>query len=386
MGLPIDFFTGAASLFVAAFLAMTFPLRQLVITIVSAITAVWLPSTALAEMVYFNGADFKAGYYIVPDNLPADGSKVWCVVDVHGASGLRNQGRGPGLAKLLAPEPVIVIVPSFSNGYQGGDRKWAKQMIDNFNTVRKKHPVHDKMFVHGHSGGGQFAHRFAFAEPKYVVGISAHSSGSWACNGGYGEISSKAKGIPFSISCGEKDTGHAMKGAKHTRIEWYRLFAAELEKKGFVMAGNAWPGVGHGVSAKLYGPQLVECFRLATKGIVPEGDNWKGRVQDVAGTNRKEYDGPPAPVAMSRSEISALRAANAAITSGKSPDTSATLRFLVKHPASRWTKKDEFAELKAHCHKTAQVYFRAQQKSGKPLTGKALENFKNATDGLDIIN
>jgi hypothetical protein len=69
-----------------------------------------------AETVYFNGEDFKAGYYIVPEDMPSDGSKVWVVVDVHGAGGLKSEGRGPGLAKLLAPEPVIVIVPSFTTG------------------------------------------------------------------------------------------------------------------------------------------------------------------------------------------------------------------------------------------------------------------------------
>jgi hypothetical protein len=69
-----------------------------------------------AEAVYFNGEDFKAGYYIVPEDMPSDGSKVWVVVDVHGAGGLKSEGRGPGLAKLLAPEPVIVIVPSFTTG------------------------------------------------------------------------------------------------------------------------------------------------------------------------------------------------------------------------------------------------------------------------------
>ncbi|NNM30891.1 MAG: hypothetical protein HKO57_15330, partial [Akkermansiaceae bacterium] len=334
----------------AAFLGMSFSLlRRLVLTMACALAAAWCPCAVHAETVYFNGTDFKAGYYIVPDNMPADGSKVWVVVDVHGASGLRNQGRGPGLAKLLAPEPVIVIVPSFSNGYQGGDGQWAEQLIDNFKEVGKKHPVHDKMFVHGHSGGGQFAHRFAFAEPKYVVGVSAHSSGSWACDGGHGSISSRARGIPFSISCGEKDTAYSVKGAKHTRIEWYGVFAAELERKGFVMAGNTWPGVGHGVSARLYGPQLVECFHLATKGIVPASDKWKGDVQDLARTNRKKYGGPPATATVSTSETSALRAANAAVASGRAPDTGATLRFLVKHPASSWAGKDEFAELKAHC-------------------------------------
>lgn len=219
-----------------------------------------------AGTVYFNGQDAKGGYYLVPEKLPEDGAKVWVAVDVHGAGGLRGEGKGKELAKLLGPEPVIVIVPSFTDGYQAGDGKWAEQLIGHFKEVAKKHAVHDKMFVHGHSGGGQFAHRFAFAEPEYVAGVSAHSSGSWACCGGYGKINSRAKNIPFAISCGESDTDRAVPDSPHTRIEWYRLFEADLKKAGFEVDGRTWPGVGHGATLRQFGEQVKECFRKATQG------------------------------------------------------------------------------------------------------------------------
>ena len=251
--------------------------------------------TVDAGNVYFNGTDHKAGYYIVPDSVPDDDTKVWVVVDVHGAGGLRNDRGGPTLAKLLGPEPVIVIVPSFSSGYQAGDGQWAKQLIDNFETVRKSHAVHDRMFIHGHSGGAQFAHRFAFNEPKHVIGVSANSAGSWACDGGYGSISARAKDIPFSISCGEKDTAYSVPGLPHTRIEWYHVFAKELEKKGFVMVGDTWAGVGHGVPEKLYAAQLKECFLLATRGIVPTSGKWKGDVEKLAKARRRDYGDRLAP-------------------------------------------------------------------------------------------
>ena len=166
--------------------------------------------------------------------------------------------------QLLGPEPLIVIVPSFTDGYQAGDGKWAKQLIENFKEVAKKYQVHDKRFVHGHSGGGQFAHRFAFAEPRYVIGVSAHSSGSWACAGGYGKINKQAKNIPFAISCGKKDTALSTPDSAHTRIAWYKLFEAEMKKEGFDVDGRTWPGVGHGVPLKLMGEQLRECFLKAT--------------------------------------------------------------------------------------------------------------------------
>lgn len=221
-------------------------------------------AASAAETVYFNGKDAKAGYYLVPGNAPTDGTKMWVAVDVHGAGGLRGEDRGKELMQLLGPEPLIVIVPSFTDGYQAGDGKWAKQLIGHFEEVAKQHQVHDKMFVHGHSGGGQFAHRFAFAEPEHVIGVSAHSSGSWACAGGYGKINKRAKHIPFAISCGEEDSALSTPQSAHTRIAWYRLFEAEMKKEGFEVDGRIWPGVGHGVPLKLMGEQVRTCFLKAT--------------------------------------------------------------------------------------------------------------------------
>lgn len=218
-----------------------------------------------AETVYFNGSNASGGYYLVPDNMPTNRTKVWVAVDVHGAGGLRGENRGKDLAQLLGPQPVIVIVPSFTDGYQSGDGTWAAQLIDHFKEVAKKYEVHDKMFVHGHSGGGQFAHRFAFNEPKYVAGVSAHSSGSWAVAGGYGEINKRARNIPFAISCGENDTALSLPNSPHTRIAWFRLFAEEMKKQRFDVDARTWPGVGHGVSIQQYGEQVKACFLKATQ-------------------------------------------------------------------------------------------------------------------------
>lgn len=343
-----------------------------------------------AEQVFFNGQDHQAGYYLVPDNMPEDGAKVWVVVDVHGAGGLRGAGRGGDLAKLLAPEPVIVIVPSFTNGYQAGDGQYARQMLDNFKTVRERHAVHDKMFVHGHSGGAQFAHRFAFNEPGHVAGVSAHSAGSWACAGGYGKISARAKGIPFTISCGENDTAYSVAGDPHTRIAWYKLFEAEMEKKGFVFAGQTWPGVGHGVSSRLYGPQLRECFLLATRGEAPTSGKWKGDVEKLAQAVRREM-GSASGLAVRRAtlgdrDLATLRAANEKISSGDPPDTAATLRFLMKYPASSWAAREELAALKAHCRQAARTYLDEKEAEGAPLAGVGLEKFRRVTEGLGLEN
>ena len=150
-----------------------------------------------AERVYYNQKDFKQGYYIVPESVSANpAAKAWVVVEVHGAGGLKGERRGDWLIELLDPVPVIILVPSFSDGYQGGDGAWARQLEKNFKEIQKNHNVHDRMFLHGHSGGAQFVHRFAFNEPDLVAGVSAHSAGSWAVAGGYGKINRKAKKFP----------------------------------------------------------------------------------------------------------------------------------------------------------------------------------------------
>ncbi len=228
-----------------------------------------------AERVYFNGADWKAGYVLVPERKLERGEKFRVVVDVHGAGGLRNEKPGVELMRILEPEAVLVIVPSFGNGYQAGNGRFAKQLIDHFEWVAERHPVHEKMFIHGHSGGAQFAHRFAFAHPERVSGVSAHSAGSWAGREGYGTINPRAKRIPFLVSCGENDTQKSVPDSPMTRIEWYHSFSAELAEKGFVFYGTTWPGKGHAVPISLYARQLKECFLLGTRKMRPESEGWK---------------------------------------------------------------------------------------------------------------
>jgi poly(3-hydroxybutyrate) depolymerase len=241
-------------------------MKQIIRALVSSVFLLALGHTEVAHagVVYFNGSDAKGGYYLVPDNMPQDGTKVWVAVHVHGAGGLRGENLGRDLAKLIGPEPVIILVPSFTSGYQAGDGKWAEQLVGHFKEVSAKYKVHDKMFIHGHSGGGQFAHRFAFTAPELVAGVSAHSSGSWSCAGGYGAINPKAKGIPFAISCGEKDTALSTPDAPYSRIAWYHLFAEELQERGFDVDSRTWPDIGHGASFQQFGEQVRACFKKAT--------------------------------------------------------------------------------------------------------------------------
>ena len=189
------------------------------------------------------------------------------VVGVHGAGG-KCKGAAR-LAKWADRGDVIVIGPSFVSKvvdgvwpYQMGNGIHAEKLIELFEQLKKEYPLKDKMFLHGFSGGSQFVHRFTMNHPDVVCGVSAHSGGSWATDG-YGKINSRAKGIPFAISCGEKDTKKSTKSSPYGRLEWCERFRVEIDKIGFVYIADTWPDVAHRISPGAV--QLMrECFQIAT--------------------------------------------------------------------------------------------------------------------------
>ena len=70
--------------------------------------------------------------------------------------------------------------------------------------------------VHGFSGGSQYAHRFTNKHPKNVIGVSAHSGGSWDEG-----PDAAAKSVLWTISCGLKDTALSMPDSKMSRIDFF---------------------------------------------------------------------------------------------------------------------------------------------------------------------
>jgi poly(3-hydroxybutyrate) depolymerase len=158
-------------------------------------------------------------FVYTPDPI-VPGKTYQIVVGVHGANG--NGKNAAGMKNWADRGDVIVIGPSFQTKgerpFQNGDGVHAEKLIALFDTLKKQHKLHDKMFLHGFSGGSQFVHRFAMLHPKLVCGVSAHSGGTWATDN-YGEIRTSAKHIPFAISCGEKDTGKAFGAAPYNRLE-----------------------------------------------------------------------------------------------------------------------------------------------------------------------
>lgn len=206
-------------------------------------------------------------YFLYTPEKPDPDRTYWLVVGVHG---YRGKGRGAaGLARWVAMGNCIVLGPTFpSEGYQYLHKDSDKQLLDLFKELHKKHRIHKKMFLHGYSGGSQFVSRFAMKYPEYVVGCGAHSGGTWPTGERWGGIGTKARHVPFAMSCGEKDTAKSFSSAPWSRFAWAKKFGELMRTGGFFYKERYWPGVGHGGSRKAV-PLSLECYWLSITGMYP---------------------------------------------------------------------------------------------------------------------
>lgn len=326
-------------------------------------------------------------FVYTPD--PIDPAKTYqLVVGVHGAGGKGNGAAG--MKDWANRGDVIVIGPSFETKgerpYQNGDGIHAEKLIDLFETLKKTYKLNDQMFLHGFSGGCQFTHRFTMLNPKYVCGVSAHSGGTWATDN-YGEISTKAKDIPFAISCGEKDTGKAFSEAPYNRLEWYHRFEKEMDDKKFCYIGGTWPDVGHNISAGAW-DLAKQCFQLAT-GLpgasatesVVISDAWKnlGNIPKKSPSAAK----PAVSNNVSQAEVDKMvPAAFKKADAEKIPDD-LLIGFMKKYPPATWKDKPGSAKLLEQC-KAAATAWQAAAKEKNMWNDSLKLQFSQFAAGLDI--
>ncbi len=214
-----------------------------------------------------------------PETVAADRT-YWLVVGVHGA-----KGKGAGAAGLAdwvnKYDNVIVVGPSFPiDGpfYQvlGGNAD--RQLLDIHKDLGKEFQLHDKMFIYGFSGGAQFAHRFTLKHPDHVIGVSAHSGGTWESRPNF-----RSSEVIWTISCGLKDTNHSA-GAPLTRIEYFRNFCQAMLRKSFTVKPFV-TNAGHRRTAEVRAA-TEECFRVATSGMF---DFQRSATAEMASMEREQY-------------------------------------------------------------------------------------------------
>ena len=209
-------------------------------------------------------------YLYLPDKI--DPAKTyWLVVGVHGYRG--NGKGGSGVAGWPDRYDCIAVAPSFPDGFQGLEKQTDIQLLQIFSELQRKYRLYPKLFVTGHSGGSQFAHRFASHHPDQTIACAASSGGTWETGAGYGSFSPAAKTIPIAISCGDKDNSISpnMKGVPWGRYDWAKHFEKNLSDGGYFFKAKYWPGAGHGG----YGPGIEqlrnESFSLGTSGLIGQG-------------------------------------------------------------------------------------------------------------------
>ena len=95
------------------------------------------------------------------------------------------------------------------------------------------------------------------------AGCAAHSAGTWATGGEWGELNPEAKAIPMVISCGQRDTSKSVPQAPFSRIDWAHQFEQQLRSGGFAFAATYPKDAAHAYTAEA--SALTEiCFKSAT--------------------------------------------------------------------------------------------------------------------------
>lgn len=126
--------------------------------------------------------------------LPAgyDASETyWILVSVHGGGGNGKShflANGYRAAVQESGVKAIVVSPSFSNeDFQAsrfpalGEGDFLKAILA---ELRTRHRLRKKILLSGYSRGGQFAHRFALANPDLVQAVAPFSAGTWTTPSG----------------------------------------------------------------------------------------------------------------------------------------------------------------------------------------------------------
>ena len=225
-------------------------------------------------------------YLYLPEHIDSNRT-YWLVCYVHGAHGTA-QDDVKSLQHFIDHGDCIGVAPSFSKGFQLLENKTDEQLIGILRELSAKYKLHAKLFVYGHSAGGQFSHRFMLRHPDLVIGCESCSSGTWATGGVYQSLTPAAKAVPMAIACGLEDSGKigavierlavncsvAVPTPKENpgwnRMEWFREFSQQLEKRNFFFKAKVFPGESHQVQESEQEKLAMESFLLGTSGMLPQ--------------------------------------------------------------------------------------------------------------------
>ncbi|GMV94469.1 MAG: hypothetical protein AMXMBFR82_42470 [Candidatus Hydrogenedentota bacterium] len=246
----------------------------------------------LTRTIEFNGAE-RTYYVSLPRDFDQE-TKYWPLVVVHGGGGNARENPKAIAMRRLADDaglPALLILPEFITDDKQvsrfpalGEDAFLKAVLADVRTAYK---LHEKILLNGYSMGGQFAHRFALANPDMVLACAPFAAGTWTTPDGrllieeYGEVrdpkaflsnsenatkiperlrdlfdartadvaglpaAEGANAVPFLVMCGTLDT----------RFSIAQAFAESLQESGFAVE-TAWPETPHGSSSSEYAAEF----------------------------------------------------------------------------------------------------------------------------------
>lgn len=235
--------------------------RKIVAWLMAASTLTGLAGApALAGMEKRQGPMGRDYLLYLPDKIDKN-QTYWVVVGVHGAGGNPKGACGvAGWANEM--DNVIVVAPAFPTKgpyFQVLGGKSDDQLIGVLKQLHKEFRLHKKFFMHGFSGGSQYVHRFAAKHYKLIIGVSAHSGGTWEDSPSRGSVM-----FPWTLSCGLKDTATSGGGNK-SRIDYFRTYYKHMFKMNFTAKAFV-TDFGHNQTGQVF-KAAKECFRVATTGM-----------------------------------------------------------------------------------------------------------------------
>jgi pimeloyl-ACP methyl ester carboxylesterase len=212
------------------------------------------------------------------------------LVAVHGTG--RNVGElREGFIPFAERHGVIVVTPLFPVGIDDPDDvhnyktlnthgiRFDLVLLDILEQVRIRwNAEHDSVLLCGHSGGGQFAHRFLYLHPDRVAGVAVGAPGgvtllddSLAWPDGIGDTRQRfgvtvdpdaVARVPVLLVVGGDDDGRAdlaaMGEGDHSRPERLDRLGESLTRHGAAVRQVVVPGVGH--SAPGTRPPVIDFF------------------------------------------------------------------------------------------------------------------------------
>ncbi len=260
-----------------------------------------------ATTFYACQADQRFSYCLyVPRNIRANTS---LLVVVHGSRRTPEKYRDL-LAEFAEQHGVVVLCPLFPVGIpvpeETGGYKFLNQMNVRYDQVllamveeagSRLAIDYERFFLHGFSGGGQFAHRFLYLYPERLAGLSAGAPGlvtlpddkaAWWT--GIGDIEAifgikvdfdTIKSVPVQLIVGANDRDRdeivltvenrywmpAANDAGQDRVERCQCLAQALQAKGVSVRLDIVPGIAHQGFDLL--PQITTFFQEILSGRVP---------------------------------------------------------------------------------------------------------------------